>query len=154
MSEHYDPNTAGMFTLTKELYVRGWTNWGSRATRREYWLGGLGWFLLLLPLSILQLYSMDWSALITQPDNPFAMYTPLTWACYAILALVCIVPGTGTVIRRFHDIGHSGWWYLLFIFLSIIPLISLVSGIWMLVWLCTDSEPATNKWGMSPKYKK
>lgn len=152
MSENYDPNTAGMFTLTKELYVKGWTNWGSRSTRREYWLGGLGWMILLLPLTILTFYSMDWSAAID--DNPFAMYTPLTWGCHIVLILLTLIPGTGTVVRRFHDIGRSGWWYLLIMVLSYIPLISIISSVWMLVWCCADSVPATNKWGMSPKYKK
>lgn len=155
MNENYDPNTAGMFTLTKELYVKGWTSWGSRSTRREYWLGGLGWGLLMLPLTILYFYSMDWSVSYSQlDDNPFAMYTTLTWVCYIIMLLAGFIPGIGSAVRRFHDIGRSGWWYVLFTLLSLIPLISLIGGIWMLVLLCSDSVPGTNKWGMSPKYKK
>jgi uncharacterized membrane protein YhaH (DUF805 family) len=39
--------------------------------------------------------------------------------------------------RRMHDMGKSGWWYL-------VPFISLIHS-------CQDSEYGPNKWGANPK---
>ncbi len=159
MSNSYDPNTAGMFTLAKELYVKGWTDWSSRATRREYWLGGLGIGLLCIPFWVLLFLSFNpeaaMEAAMRNPDSvdPLAIISPLTWILLILMALLLFVPGIGNQVRRLHDIGRSGWWVLLFVVLSQIPFVGMAISIWQLVWYCTDSEPATNKWGASPKYK-
>ena len=54
-----------------------------------------------------------------------------------------VIPGLSICVRRLHDIGKSGWYYL-------IGLIPLVGGIIMIVWFCQDSAPA-NQWGPNPK---
>jgi len=59
--------------------------------------------------------------------------------------LVTFIPTLSLTVRRLHDIGKSGWWYLI----GIIPL---VGGILLLVWYCKDSQPGSNQWGHSPKY--
>jgi uncharacterized membrane protein YhaH (DUF805 family) len=60
-------------------------------------------------------------------------------------ALAVIIPFIALAVRRLHDIGRSGVWYL-------ICLIPLVGSIILLIWLLTDSEQQPNKWGKSPKY--
>lgn len=150
METDYNPNTAGMFTLAKHLYLSGWTNWTSRATRREYWLGGLGWTICMLPLSCAFLWSLDWSLLGCR--SIFAMYTPLSWGIYAVILLIGFIPGIGSAVRRLHDIGRSGWWYPLLTVGGIIPLLGIVASITLLVFLCKDSQKEANKWGISPKY--
>ena len=60
-----------------------------------------------------------------------------------LLTLALLVPNTAITVRRLHDIGKSGWWY----FINFVPL---VGGIWMLVYMCRDSE-GENQWGESPK---
>lgn len=47
-------------------------------------------------------------------------------------------------IRRLHDIGMSGWYYLV----SFIPL---VGAILMIVWGVRDSQPGSNQYGPNPK---
>jgi uncharacterized membrane protein YhaH (DUF805 family) len=47
-------------------------------------------------------------------------------------------------IRRLHDVGKSGWWLL-------ISLIPLIGAIWILILLCTDSNPGENGFGPSTK---
>lgn len=61
-----------------------------------------------------------------------------------IWSLVIFIPTLAVSIRRLHDTGKSGWWYL-------IMLIPLVGPIILLVLFCQDSQRA-NKWGRSPKY--
>jgi uncharacterized membrane protein YhaH (DUF805 family) len=43
-----------------------------------------------------------------------------------------------------HDTGRSGWWWL-------IALIPLIGSIILLVFLVSDSEAGTNKYGPNPK---
>ena len=58
--------------------------------------------------------------------------------------LAAILPGLAVCIRRLHDIGKSGWWWL-------IVLIPFVGAIVMLVFMLIDSQPGANKYGPNPK---
>lgn len=46
--------------------------------------------------------------------------------------------------KRLHDTGKSGW----FILVSLIPIADII---WLLVLLCTDSNPGINQYGSNPK---
>lgn len=63
---------------------------------------------------------------------------------YAVCALGLLAPGITVSIRRLHDIGKSGWWFL-------ISLVPLVGGIVLLVFMCLDSQPGENIYGPNPK---
>ena len=55
-----------------------------------------------------------------------------------------LIPGLAVSVRRLHDIGKSGWMYL-------IILIPLIGVIWLLVLFVTEGENHDNKWGPNPK---
>ena len=63
---------------------------------------------------------------------------------YALYMLAMFVPGLAVTARRLHDVGKSGWMYLV-IFIPIIGVI------WLLVLLFTDGDSGTNEYGPSPK---
>ena len=63
---------------------------------------------------------------------------------YTICGLVHFLPALSLVVRRLHDVGKSGWFYLL-IFLFII------GWIWLFVLYCTEGQKQDNKWGPDPK---
>ena len=46
-------------------------------------------------------------------------------------------------IRRLHDTGRSGWWWLIGL--------TGIGGIVLLVFYCLDSQPGANKYGPNPK---
>jgi uncharacterized membrane protein YhaH (DUF805 family) len=60
-----------------------------------------------------------------------------------IFGLSMIFPSMAVSIRRLHDIGKSGWWYL-------VGLIPLIGAIVLLVFFTTKSENQTNKYGEIP----
>ena len=62
-----------------------------------------------------------------------------------VLGLGLFLPALAVTVRRFHDIGKSGWNILW----AIIPIIGLII---VLVWMCQDSDVVANKYGESPKY--
>ena len=70
------------------------------------------------------------------------------WLIFPIIfflyAVAVFLPGLAVNIRRWHDIGKSGWWYLIY-------LIPIIGAIWLTVLMCLDSEPGENQWGENPK---
>jgi uncharacterized membrane protein YhaH (DUF805 family) len=54
------------------------------------------------------------------------------------------LPSLSVVVRRLHDVGKSGWFYL-------IILIPLLGIIWMLVLLVSNGNVGENKYGADPK---
>lgn len=60
-----------------------------------------------------------------------------------IWGIVVIVPTIAAGVRRLHDIGKSGWWYLL----AIVP----IANFFLLYLLAKDSQPGENEYGTNPK---
>ena len=60
-----------------------------------------------------------------------------------VLQLLFAVPGVMLVIRRLHDLGHSGCWCLL----GLIPLVNLILGIYLLFF---KGDTGPNRFGPDP----
>ena len=54
------------------------------------------------------------------------------------------IPSLAVAIRRLHDIGKSGWYYLL-------VLIPIIGAIWLIVLFVTEGEQGENQYGPNPK---
>lgn len=63
---------------------------------------------------------------------------------YLLYSLAVFVPGLAVSVRRLHDVGKSGWFFL-------IALIPIIGAIWLLVLMFTDSVSGENKYGTNPK---
>ena len=63
---------------------------------------------------------------------------------YILYVLAVLIPGLAVTVRRLHDVGKSGWFFL-------IVFIPIVGAIWILVLMFTDSKAEENKWGANPK---
>lgn len=61
-----------------------------------------------------------------------------------LYSLAVFIPGWAVFTRRMHDIGKSGWWWL-------IGLVPVVGAIVLIVFACTDSQPGDNAYGPNPK---
>ena len=61
-----------------------------------------------------------------------------------LYALFVFVPGLAVSVRRLHDVGKSGWFFL-------IALIPIIGSIWLLVLFCTNGNPGDNQYGPNPK---
>ena len=68
-------------------------------------------------------------------------------ALLGLIVLALFIPSIAVAVRRLHDTGRSGWWYII----GMIPVVSYVGSIVLLVFYCTDSQPGRNKWGPNPK---
>lgn len=61
-----------------------------------------------------------------------------------IFALATLVPSIAVSVRRLHDSGRSGWWYLI----SFVPY---VGGIVLFIFMLLEGQPGENKYGPAPE---
>lgn len=145
-----------------------------RARRKEYWMFVLFTVIIVLTVFFIELICsyLPFVVKVTNEggniydmmlDDPMIMYKHLIVT--VIVWILLLIPTYTVGSRRLHDIGKSGWWILLPIPISLMSLLfagnsiaeilcSLISfaiNILLLVWLCTDSDYETNKWGPCPK---
>ena len=112
--------------------LKQYADFSGRARRKEYWMFAL--------------FNMIFAIVAMILDNVLGIaiegigYGPL----YGLYALAMLIPGLAVGVRRLHDVGKSGWMFL-------IVLIPLIGGIWLLVLFCTDSQLENYKWGQNPK---
>ena len=128
-----------------EWYIKvmrdNYINFKGRARRKEYWMFTLVYVIILMGCTALDnmlgtVFMMDGGAL-----GEISM--GYGWV-YTICGLVHFLPALSLVVRRLHDVGKSGWFYL-------IILIPLIGIIWLLVLYCTEGQKQDNKWGPDPK---
>ena len=96
-----------------------------RASRPEYW-----WF--FLSYAIVYVVGL----IIVSSVKGLAF---LLW----IVLLAYFLPLLAAAVRRLHDTGRSGWWYL-------IALIPIVGFIILIVFLAAEGQPGSNQYGAPP----
>lgn len=120
-----------------EWYIKcikeNYANFNGRARRKEYWMFTL--FNIIAIFAILIIAGILGSISETL-GGVFGLL-------YFVYAFAVIVPSIAVCVRRLHDTGKSGWWFLI----SFIPFGAIV----LLVFMCTDSMPMDNQYGANPK---
>jgi len=115
--------------------LKQYADFSGRARRKEYWMFTLFNAIIIFALMLV------WMAGNAAESSVLLNVGMILYFGY-ILAV--IIPSLAVCVRRLHDIGKSGWYYL-------IVLIPLVGAIILLVWFCGDSQSGENKWGINPK---
>ena len=100
-----------------------------RATRGEYW-----WFFLDV-------------FIITELSQALVEHIPLgglsleSTALFVSLMMnvIFLLPSTAAGCRRLHDVGRSGWWWLL--------CLTGIGAFVVLYWFCRASDPQANQFG-------
>ena len=121
-----------------DVVKNNYANFNGRATRSQYWYFVLFYLLISIVLSLIDLYAI----------NPAMGMTPEEAAQGGILsvvfALAMLLPQIGLGIRRLHDTGKSGWWYLIIV-------IPVIGALVLLFFFVTDSQIGDNEYGANPK---
>lgn len=119
------------FTEAIQLGFDNYANFKGRAARYEYWYWTL--FSILLNIGI-QILAGLLAAIGLGLVGGIVML---------VVSLGMIIPGLSVSIRRLHDIGKSGWWFLIYF----IPLVGLI---FWLIWMCKKSDEDYNNYGENP----
>ena len=109
-----------------------------RSKRKEYWYFVL--FNVFIFLTLLIVGLAIGAALTDTGSDSFAIVAiaPIT-----LYGLAIFIPSAAVTVRRLHDVGLSGWLYLL----NFLPFGQIV----LLVFAFMDSKPGTNQYGPDPK---
>ena len=114
----------------KEKYA----HFEGRATRSEFWYFYLFTLIISVPYDmamIFRSFGLEVAAMISG-------------GLYIIFCLALFLPQLGVTIRRLHDTGKSGWYWLI----VLIP----IAGIFIFIaQLIKPSSPEDNKYGPAPK---
>ena len=105
--------------------IKNYVGFSGRARRKEYWM-----FFL-------------WNVIISIVIGFIGGLLGLVALGYLYSVLI-FLPALAVSIRRLHDIGKSGWWYL-------IVFIPLIGFIWLIVLLATEGNAGENQYGPDPK---
>ena len=113
--------------------MKQYADFNGRARRKEYWM-------FLLFNIIFALVAMLVDNLLGMRINEQIPYGYL----YLLYGLATFIPGIAVGVRRLHDVGKSGWWYL-------IAFIPLIGGLYLLYLFIQDGTPGSNDYGVNPK---
>jgi uncharacterized membrane protein YhaH (DUF805 family) len=98
-----------------------------RSRRMEYWM-----YVLISAAVVLVLGLVNVAMGADVPAIP-AVYT-----------LSVLLPSLAVTVRRLHDTGRSGWWFL-------ILLVPIVGAIVLLVFMATPGDEMANRFGANSK---
>lgn len=122
------------------LPIKRYADFSGRSRRKEYWMYVLFNLLLLVGFAVL----MGIGVFVGRSEEGPGVGFWVALALYLVVTLALLVPSIAVQVRRFHDQGRSGWFWLL-------NLIPYVGGLVVLVFMCLEGEPGDNAWGPDPK---
>jgi TPR repeat protein len=125
--------TIGLFYFLN-LFFNKYADFSGRARRRELWWAYL-WY-SVFQLSMLLGWDSYWKS---SNEAEFAAALAIS----IFVALISITPLIALTIKRFHDVGLSGWWWLL-------TLLPILGGVFLLIVLLLKGQPKANAWGPIP----
>jgi uncharacterized membrane protein YhaH (DUF805 family) len=105
-------------SIKRNMTTAAYAQFDGRASRSEYW-----WFYLFTLLAT-------------------AVADRLSGTVGNIASLVFFLPSLALAARRLHDVGRSGWWFLIVFTIIGIPV--------LFYWLVRASDAGANKYGEGP----
>lgn len=104
-----------------------------RSTRTEYWIFFLLNFVFAVAATFLDVF--------------FALYQDSLGIGLlgGLYTLVLLVPSLSVAVRRLHDTGRSGWWFL-------VVFVPLIGGLLLLILLALKGEEVDNRFGPASSF--
>lgn len=106
---------------------RNYATFAGRASRSEYWFWTLFGILVGAAAGILD--AAVFPGIQTGPIQSLA-------------SLALFLPGLSVSVRRFHDLGRTGWWLLI--------MLTVIGIIVVLIWFCLRGTIGPNRYGPDP----
>ncbi len=111
-----------------------------RASRSEYWWWILAWLVGWVLAVVVLTAAIVGSA---RGVDSSSRWLSAASGIVFLAGLILLIPSLAVFVRRLHDTGRSGWWWL-------IGLIPYIGGFVLLVFTALDSQPGPNRWGPPP----
>ncbi|MBZ9796961.1 DUF805 domain-containing protein [Mesorhizobium sp. ES1-4] len=131
-------DATGLWSYFQRAVTENYLNFTGRARRKEYWGYCLFWFIALLVVAGIGVLTD-----VEMGHFDDAAVPAVTIGLLSLYLLATFLPGLGMTVRRLHDIGLSGWLYLLI-------LIPSIGGLIILVFALIPTQGRENQWGPVP----
>jgi len=148
-------------------FYGNYTNPNGRSQRSAYWWVLLYQIIIVLVLSIVILMADGGVALfesliganagedVTRVEFSDAFMNlgasgKIAIFLFFLFTLINILPDIMLEIRRFHDLGQTGWLVLVFRLAGALPVIGLVAAIGKIIWFASPGTVGVNKYGPDP----
>ncbi|UVK42597.1 DUF805 domain-containing protein [Mesorhizobium sp. AR07] len=118
--------------------TRNYFNFAGRARRKEYWGYFLFWVVSLLIIGGIGLFADS-----EMGNFDSSVSAAVTVGLCGAFLLATLLPSLGMTVRRIHDIGLSGWLYLL-------VFIPTIGSLIILVFALIPTQARENQWGPVP----
>lgn len=116
-------------------YIKAFKNYtkcNGRASRKEYWMFVLFWYIFYFILDVIQaVLGLN----IPYVDTSYGYLT-------LVYSIISCTPFFSVSVRRLHDVGKSEW----YTFLSLLPVINFI----LLYFYLKPGDPGDNKYGAPP----
>ena len=118
-----------------------YANFNGRARRKEYWMYTLVFTVLLIALMTIMFSVLSFSDETGIETGP-SVY--LTVILVIVFLFAHFIPTIALTVRRLHDTGKSGWWYL-------IVFVPYLGNFVIFIFTLIDGDRGDNKYGSNPK---
>ena len=118
--------------------LRKYAVFSGRARRTEYWT----FTLVNIVVATLLAFVDNSSVALTVSTGVTAAYG--VGILSSLYSLAVLVPHLAVTVRRLHDTGRSGWWWL-------IGLVPVIGAVVLIIFAAQDSQPDSNEYGANPK---
>jgi uncharacterized membrane protein YhaH (DUF805 family) len=137
------------------LPFRRYAEFSGRSRRKEFWSFAL--LNVLVSMVLVALLLAGGLPLATMENPAMAASEGFGTSFWVILGLIMLwtlavfIPNLALTVRRLHDREMSGWFFLLYVVLNMIPFVNLIAAIAFLVIMCLEGTRGPNKYGPDPK---
>ncbi|WP_248321211.1 MULTISPECIES: DUF805 domain-containing protein [unclassified Caballeronia] len=118
----------GFSEAVRVALIEKFATFNGRARRSEYWYFQLFAGIVAGVAMVLMGMNEDSLAVIS---------------LVSIVVLALFVPSLAVTVRRLHDTGRSGWFYL-------VAFVPIVGGILVFIWTCSRGTDGVNRYGSDP----
>ena len=132
--------------------LKRYCDFNGRTARKEFWMFVLISTIISIILSIIdniigtQIVLHQWAPIggdAAAGIDPTTIRPLEIGSLQSVYTLAVLLPSIGVAVRRLHDTGRSGWWWLL-------NFICCIGWIVLLVFYCLPSTQGDNKYGPDP----
>jgi uncharacterized membrane protein YhaH (DUF805 family) len=117
-----------------------------RSRRKEYWLFVL--FYVIISTAMFATFIVIGGFSDTFDLTPLGNKLALPMG--GIWFLIFVLPMLSLSVRRWHDLGYSGWMFVVFAVIGVIPLVSFFASVGNIIWFCMPGTVGPNKYGDDP----
>ncbi len=135
----------GFVDAVRTCLTAKYATFEGRAARSEFWYFSLFYAMMLLVFGAVGFVLGGGSNFRAGNLRSFLPFVPLI-----IVVLAMIMPTIAVTVRRLHDRDMSGWWYLGFIVLSVIPVVGKLVSLATLVLYALKGTVGPNRYGRNP----